>query len=626
MRFKGNNLNEVLSIIFDKKYLIFGGLFLILVLFDINFSSMHEWNAYVENTHPAFTIGHARGIRSDEFATNLTWQMSQVFNHFGTFNYMSRASGLNTIVAQFQAGWNIENIGRPINWGFLLFGAARGLSWYWCSKLILLFLSSVEFIYLLTRNKNLSLAGAFIITYAPGLQWWFSNYTPELITSVQFIIVLFMAMLNQTDVRIKLLQAFGIIVFSIGFAFVLYPPLQVPMFYVMVVFLLAILIKSKPTKIDVGLIILIVLTNLICVAHFYLISHEDIKLVMNTIYPGQRFARSGQIDIDGLLSYINNLITPYKSPNYSNQCELSNFWLFFPVFPFLCFVIPEQKRGLFFNLLFYADLIILTFLLTPELGNDYIYKYTLFSKVSCGRLMVVFGLLNTYLLILFIDKYKSMKFDIRVSLWVNAFVWLYVSVYIWGSQIYGNMHLLMYASVGIMWLIIHLILIHKEFIAITLLVVLTVLTGVIINPWVVGIGDLYDSDLSHKIQEIRKQDPTAVWTGDFWVLGEYLLTQGLYSFNSVKFYPDFKVWDRIDKNHKFVDVYNRYAHINLNLVDEKTTFILNQPDLITLNLNRHDLVNDTDIKYVLAGHPLKTENNLELLDIVGSKYIYRVIR
>jgi len=435
-----------------------------------------------------------------------------------------------------------------------------------------------------------------------------------------------MAMLNQTDVRIKLLQAFGIIVFSIGFAFVLYPPLQVPMFYVMVVFLLAILIKSKPTKIDVGLIILIVLTNLICVAHFYLISHEDIKLVMNTIYPGQRFARSGQIDIDGLLSYINNLITPYKSPNYSNQCELSNFWLFFPVFPFLCFVIPEQKRGLFFNLLFYADLIILTFLLTPELGNDYIYKYTLFSKVSCGRLMVVFGLLNTYLLILFIDKYKSMKFDIRVSLWVNAFVWLYVSVYIWGSQIYGNMHLLMYASVGIMWLIIHLILIHKEFIAITLLVVLTVLTGVIINPWVVGIGDLYDSDLSHKIQEIRKQDPTAVWTGDFWVLGEYLLTQGLYSFNSVKFYPDFKVWDRIDKNHKFVDVYNRYAHINLNLVDEKTTFILNQPDLITLNLNRHDLVNDTDIKYVLAGHPLKTENNLELLDIVGSKYIYRVIR
>jgi hypothetical protein len=626
MRIKGNNLNEVLSIIFDKKYLIFGGLFLILVLFDINFSSMHEWNAYVENTHPAFTIGHARGIRSDEFATNLTWQMSQVFNHFGTFNYMSRASGLNTIVAQFQAGWNIENIGRPINWGFLLFGAARGLSWYWCSKLILLFLSSVEFIYLLTRNKNLSLAGAFIITYAPGLQWWFSNYTPELITSVQFIIVLFMAMLNQTDVRIKLLQAFGIIVFSIGFAFVLYPPLQVPMFYVMVVFLLAILIKSKPTKIDVGLIILIVLTNLICVAHFYLISHEDIKLVMNTIYPGQRFARSGQIDIDGLLSYINNLITPYKSPNYSNQCELSNFWLFFPVFPFLCFVIPEQKRGLFFNLLFYADLIILTFLLTPELGNDYIYKYTLFSKVSCGRLMVVFGLLNTYLLILFIDKYKSMKFDIRVSLWVNAFVWLYVSVYIWGSQIYGNMHLLMYASVGIMWLIIHLILIHKEFIAITLLVVLTVLTGVIINPWVVGIGDLYDSDLSHKIQEIRKQDPTAVWTGDFWVLGEYLLTQGLYSFNSVKFYPDFKVWDRIDKNHKFVDVYNRYAHINLNLVDEKTTFILNQPDLITLNLNRHDLVNDTDIKYVLAGHPLKTENNLELLDIVGSKYIYRVIR
>jgi hypothetical protein len=627
MKIKNNNFNRTLNIVFDKKYLIFGALFAVLLLLNVNFSSIHMWDVLIENGHPAFTLGHFRGIRSDEFATNLTWQMSQVFNHFGTFNYMSRASGLNTIVAQFQAGWNIENIGRPINWGFLLFGAARGLSWYWCSKLILLFLSSVEFIYLLTKNKNLSLVGAFVITYAPGLQWWFSNYTPELITSVQFIIVLFMAMLNQTDVRIKFLQAIGITVFSIGFAFVLYPPLQIPMFYVMATFVLTILITHKPSKLDIGLITFIILINLICVAHFYLISHEDIKLVMNTIYPGQRFTHSGDTSISATLNYFNNLITPYKYPNYSNQCELSNFWLFFPVFPFLCFLIPAQKRGLYFNLIFYLNLCLLAFLIIPGLGNDYIYKYTLLSKVTGGRAVVIFGLLNTYLLILFIDKYKSMKLDMKTLLWVNAFVWLYVSVYIWGSQIYSNMHLLMYVSVGIMWLIIHLILIHKEFLAIALLVCLTVVSGAIINPIVLGVGDLYDSDLSHKIQEIRKQEPEAVWaaTDESWY-GEYLLAQGLYSYTAVKFYPDFKVWDRIDKNHKFVDVYNRYAHINFNLVDEKTTFVLNEPDLITLNLNRHDLINGTDIKYVLASHQLKTENNLELLDVLGSKYIYKVIR
>jgi len=86
MKIKNNNFNRTLNIVFDKKYLIFGALFAVLLLLNVNFSSIHMWDVLIENGHPAFTLGHFRDIRSDEWATNLTWQMSQVFNHFGTFN------------------------------------------------------------------------------------------------------------------------------------------------------------------------------------------------------------------------------------------------------------------------------------------------------------------------------------------------------------------------------------------------------------------------------------------------------------------------------------------------------------------------------------------------------------
>lgn len=619
-------ISDVINALFDKRYPILCVLFILLVCFDVNFSSIHMWNIYVSNDKPAFMLGVARDIRSDEWATNLSWQMSQVFNNFGTYNYMSRASGLNTLIAQFQAGWNIENIGRPANWGFLMLGAARGLSWYWCSKIILLFLSSIEFIYLLTKNKKLSLAGAFVITYAPGLQWWFSNYLPDLITSFQFILVLLVTMIHQKNLKCKLLNTFGLIVFSVGFVFVIYPPWQIPLLYIMLVFIVTILMMNRPSKLDYSLITLVLFINVICIWHFYLLSHQDIEVISNTIYPGKRFSHSGESNIGAMFNYLNNLTTPYKSANYLNDCELSNFWLFFPVFPFICFYIPSLKRGVFYNILLYANMIIFVYLLIPDLGNDLIYKYTLLSNVTGHRLELVFGLLNTYLLILFLDKYEIAKAQKNTLRWVNGVVWVYVAIYLYKSQIYNSMSMYLWVSIALMWLIIDLILNNRKSLVAVMLVLLAIISGAVVNPLVVGIGDLYNSSLSHKIQEIRKQNLSAVWVSSSWILGEYLLDQGVYSFNSVKFYPDFKVWSRLDPNGSYINVYNRFAHIDVGLNSESSSINLIQADLFNLNLNREDLLKNTDIKYILSNDKLINMNNVILLDSIDRKYIYEVIR
>lgn len=620
------NSDQLANTLFDKRYKILGLLFFILVLLDINFSSIHMWNKLVFNFNHAFIIGKARGVRSDEWAVNLPLQMSQVYNHFATYNHLPRYSGLNTIIAQFQAGWNIENIGRPINWGFLFLGKSRGLSWYWSLKLILLFLSSIEFIFLLTQNKKLALTGAYIITYAPGVQWWFSNYIPELITSFQFIIVFLALMLKTHDFRIKFLYTIGLTIFSIGFVFVIYPPWQIPLLYLILAFIFIIFRQNKIIKIDLILCSIVLLINIICLIHFYWISHSDISLMANTVFPGHRRSQSGGVNIVGLMDYLNNIFTPFMDPNYLNSCELSNFWIMFPVLPFICFIIPSKNRETYFNLILYYNIFLIIFMLIPNLATDYIYNITLFSYVTGHRLLIISGLLNTYLLLLFIAKFNSKS---KAYCVINIFTWLYVSIWLFGSNIYQSMHLYLYLSIFLACIIIHLILInHKKF-AIMLLLLLTFVTGQTINPITFGTGDLYNSKLSHTISEIRKQDPTAIWVSvgpNSSLMGEYILSQGLYSFNNTKFYPDFKVWNKLDKEHKYIDIYNRYSYVNMNLVNEGTSFQLLQADLIILNLNNSDLIKNTDIKYILSNQPISLNNKIKLIDTIDGKYIYKIIR
>ncbi|MBX9597986.1 MAG: hypothetical protein K2X04_05365 [Burkholderiales bacterium] len=612
--------------LFKNRYIILSILFAFFVICNVNFSSIHMWSLIIHNDNPAFILGKARDIRSDEWATNLTWQMSQVYNNFKVINYMSIFSGFNTIIGQYQASWSLENLGRPLNWGFLMFGASRGLSWYWCAKYVLLILSSIEFLYFLTNDKKIALLGSIIITYAPGLQWWFSNYLPDLIISFQFIVVLLYRMLKQNMVFYKILCAIGILLFSIGFIFVIYPPWQIPLLYIMLLLSLLILYYNRPQKIDILFIVFILLVDVFIIFMFYEQSVVDIGLISNTIYPGKRFASSGGVNLPGMFNYLNNLVTPFNgSPTYLNQCELSNFWMIFPIFPFLCFSIPSKLRGKYFNLLLSIDLFILMFMLVPNLGNDIIYKYTLLSNIPSNRLLVIFGLINTYLFVLFINASKKVNFNNRLK-YINLTTWLYVCLYCSYTEIYSNMKIWIFISIGLMWFISHLLVIKKYNLSLSIMVVISIVTGATINPITVGIGDLYNSALSKKINEIRIVNPRAIWVGNSNAgYGEYLLAQGVYAYNSVKFYPDFEQWKSLDPNGKYRNVYNRYAHIIVNINNDKTNFILNQADLFTLNLSCASLVNSTNIEYILSPSLLEC-SQIELVSDVNGFYIYHVHR
>ena len=68
---------------------------------------------------------------------------------------------------------DITLLGKPFNIGYIIFGAERGLSFFWYGKVIALMLVSFEFFMLITNKKKLiSLLGMILVVFSAATQWW----------------------------------------------------------------------------------------------------------------------------------------------------------------------------------------------------------------------------------------------------------------------------------------------------------------------------------------------------------------------------------------------------------------------------------------------------------------------
>lgn len=84
---------------------------------------------------------------------------------------------------------------------------------------------------------------------------------------------------------------------------------------------------------------------------------------------------------------------------------------------------------------------------------------------------------------------------------------------------------------------------------------------------------------------------------------------GVKTINSVRFYPDMKLWHEIDPKGKNEKIYNRYAHTRAFAVSEATRFHLDRPDNFTVYLNFTDC-KKLGFKYVISKRPMEDYNSL----------------
>ena len=598
------NLNKMYDFMFHKRYLIAAVLFVFIVANGYHGSSISLYNdfvqsdVYVEDATPIF--GMTRGIRGDEWRvmTPLTLSQAAEAVDFANDNPLMMAEVSNVNMFPQLPSRNISMLSNLFMTGFLFLNTEMGFSFYWFGRLFALFFASFELCMLLTKkNKLYSLLGAVLITFAPAVQWW---YPLAILMYGQFAIVILDRYLKSVKWQMKTLYSFLLALAGSGYIMCVYPAWQVPFGYLFLGLVIWVLIdnKYKFKLVDLGYLLLSVLLMAGIIAPALINSMDVVNATMTTVYPGERFINGGY-GWDRLLDYYNTLYFPYKlSPNSS---EFSQFISFFPV-PLLMagwLTIKNKKTKKHDPLLIILILVSIfigfwSFVKLPTI----IAKITLLYMSFPERSNLIVGVACIYLLVHMMASYeKKQDADLKTNLIALALTLVCVAIGLYASNLVipGYLSLKWSLVSGTVLGLPMFYLIKNQrstnkYVAIYLIILLMGV-GATVNPLIKGLSVIYDKPFAQEVRSISKAEPQARWlvVGEFMMMPNYMLANGAKVINSVNFYPNIELWEKIDPQNKYTDIYNRYANISVSLTRSATYFELPQPDLFVLNVNVDDL-------------------------------------
>ena len=609
--------------LYKYRYPVAGAVFALLVCLEIHGSSILYWQNYFQGSSTYNTIiGIARGIRSDEWAVNTPMMLSQYFNGGGLFPYFSetiRGTLTDAFIIYGQPVRDIAVLFRPFHWGYLFLSPAKGLSFFWMGRIIGLFLVSFEFGMIISKkSKVLSLAYAVLVTWAPVVQWWFAiNGLVEMLIFGQLALIMLALYMKSKNYYWRTFYAFIILICMGGYILTFYPAWQVPLVYMFLALLIGTIHENWRGftwgKKDV--LILIITIVLFAVGMSYILSRslDTIVSILGTAYPGSRFETGGN-QLSRFFLYPGNLFFAFsRDLSYANPCELAVVFDFFPMGILLSFwvLFKQKKKDVYILSMMVASVFLILWCLFQ--WPEWLAKITLMSYSQAARAFLAVGLLNVLLLIrslslieISFSKWISIIGAVLIGVGMTA-----ISMNIYEGYIDTKMALvIMPVMIGSFYVIFNgnKVWAKKAFLIIALSIAFV--SGMFVNPLSRGLDVIYEQDIVKEIQQINKSD-SGLWivdSGDktgFPIINIPLMA-GAPTINSTNVYPDLERWQLIDPNKSYEDIYNRYAHITINLVnfDTKSTFELNYPDQFTVKLSVEDL-HLLGVKYVLSTRALE---------------------
>lgn len=639
-----NVLKKIVDFLVKYRYIIAGVFLVLIVMFKINFSSIGMWSQYMNEQDTSNEIvGEARGIRSDEWLTQSSFMIGQASSEKYEVHNKKIAQGTSNMLMISAPVTDIVEISRPLLWGFHFLDVERGFSFYWGLKIVALVLVSMELIKRVSKKNNnlLVLIGGLVLAIAPPLMWWLSTAVVDGYIYGAAVIVLFGYYMNNIEkykIWKKILIAIGIIICLPGFVFMLYPAFQVPFGFFMAIFMGDSLIKNwkKLRKTDYLLMAISLMLSLGLVARFVMLSLEDMKTMLGTVYPGNRLVTGGTLNANSYVNYFVNIFFPYTE-NIANTCEPSTYiysltGLVIVVIAYLKNIkakVKNENTGITIALI----MLFIVYTIWEFIGfNEFLSKITLLSYSPAERTHIITGMIGLILSIIMVqgdtdngNKIFTKKQSILISLVVVfvAYVLAKQSIY---TQFFTS---LKYEIVLSMIFALTYFIINyraKEWIY-TMLIVAAV-AGVKVNPIAVGISPINKTDISAKIREIDANEEDTLWIGSTNITGQYLVANGVNCLNGVHTYPDFKWLKIVDSKGEYDETYNRFAHISVNL-SEETSFQILAPDAYVANLT-YDNVKDIGAKYYFTMSKLSDETvemfHLQAVysDEVRSQYIYEI--
>ncbi|NKZ19366.1 hypothetical protein HF992_00605 [Streptococcus ovuberis] len=558
-------------------------------------------------------VGVPRMIRTDEWLVQTPYAISQVStgNQFNNPTY--GLSGMNMVLAYNSPVLDISVFGKPFNWGFLFLGASRGLSWYWCFKLLGMLLLSFEFAMILTKkNRFLSVIGSFWITFTPAIQWWFMQHLGDIVFFSLAIMVGTHHYFLTKSKLFKCLLAIGLSSSIIGFVLVIYPAFQVPFGYLIAIFFfiefISALRNRRVLRSDLIIMSLTLLSAMSIVGWTLYRSLDALSATLNTVYPGGRVSLGGELEMSRFSDLLLNFILPFKIPTWTNQVEAASSVNLLPfIIPLLPFVLHkkvkrEQVFGLFLTV---YCLLLAAFAIVgiPELFA----KVSLFSYVTGGRAWQAMSVMSVFASLWFIAlvwgsyerrALKISSFIVTAVVAVLGFLFIKKADFI---GFLGKNYLLLFLML-ILFAVLA-VLFKKKVIFGSIMAFLIALSGMTVNPVVKGLAVIEDKQLTRGIDSLVKENQEGIWLTENKAYN-YPQMFGAKTINSVRFYPDLELMKILDPHGDFESEWNRYAHMNVSVSPDKTQISVGAaPDVLDIKLSLEDFER-LGIDYVLTDRDL----------------------
>lgn len=625
------NIGKLCNKLIDYRYVIFLILFILCVFFKLHGSSIGQYNNYIydklDKNAKEEIIGASRAIRSDEYMVHTPYYFSQYYNNYKKYSKQMSYSGQNMILGYNAPVKDITTIGKPFTWGYLLFGNEYGLSWYWCSKLFLFILVCFELIMILTKgNRFISAIGGLLISFAPTMQWWFVPHITDVFFWAIAVTVVCYHFFVANKTWKKVLFTILLPCCAIGYCLALFPSCQLPLAIFSLALIIAFLVRDKKSitfnKKEWYRILFVLFLFLSVMSYFLITSINDLKLLLHTVYPGSRVSVGNDSVFVDMFTDLTTIFLPYKTINYSNNCEASTFIhlapFFLMIYPIIIKIIKKKKDKDSYvgQVLFYAIIIELFFMLIgfPKIVS----KLTLFSYIN--RMELIYGYTSvvfTIWCIYVIQKYNILLEKKVILISTSVFLICYLTSIDTLKVEYVAMR---YYILEVLYftLICYLILKGNKTIPLYMLLFLIAIASFTINPISHGISAITNHK-SYKFISSRAQKDNGIWLiNGSSIYSNYVLSAGARTVSATNFYPDYKKWKLIDPDKKNDDYYNRYANMTFNLTNDNTSFELIALDNIKVNLNYNDL-EKLKIKYVFSLDELEDEFNS---NNISNKRIY----
>ena len=634
---------RVSCFLYEKRYILGLLVLLAFVALDINFSSISAWGEKIAGgTKSGLLFGVTRWIRSDEYNVTSLWNISQANTGLSPISpVLEGGAGVDIRLVYNSAALSLVTLFRPTLWGYVLFGASRGLSWFWISKIILIFLSSFDLFNLFSNNKCAAFAFACVVTFSPVLSWW--GYW-EGVAFGQYLVCLLAGFLRVESPLKSSLLAFALFWFAAAFIWTLYPAWMVPFFFVFALMGLIVLAEAfkndlivwsaqKGVATGVAIFLLIATTVLILAS-----SKNAVLATSGTVYPGARFETGGNGSQLMLASGMPLFFT-IEQPSFGNASALSSMMCFFPMgsIAFTFFLFRTKNTKYLSLYIFQLFLIIFIFIGIPSI----VAKVTMFSNVPAARANFACGYLEIFLLLISAscntDDDKGAAPFLSI---VGAFI--LTLLYVVMNKVCSNgymrflyLALLFLFAFSILFPLLTSSIGGKAFSKrkiYFLFGILMCVTGFCVHPIQRGIGPVTDSGLAKEITTEVSNDPCQVWAvEDDASLGNLCAALGAKTVTTTEAYPNLSLWKRLDEAGKYEDIYNRYHHVSLELGYDHVSFIQREFDHITVEASYDNLV-DLGVSRLLTRTPVSSQSidslrlcRLELIKEIDGYYIYKVI-